>query len=183
MVGWGLVTGNSKGAYDFSKAMDRNFSQVQLTNSDTLKDGVCNPAFDINHDQDSNISCPPTDKTNGYGPGGPKVEEAPLEQEPNRCAPCIRRCAPCLRSQNPLPASPTFCDQFKHGFMLPPAGLFAKTVSCAAMSLLVFACAWTITGNDGLPGGNLFGIIVTTVFAFLLGWVAEKLHLPPLLGK
>ena len=171
--------------------MHRNISQVQLVRVESgpslnEQNGISNPALDEREDTTisekpiSSISYPAKDSKQTAN-GSIKISQE--ENQSTKCSAIMRCCAPYLRSQNPLPENASFWERVKYGFMLPPAGLLATAVSCAMLSLLVWASVWTMTGDPGLPGGSLFGIIITTVVALLLGWVSERLNLPPLLGK
>ncbi|XP_037991217.1 sodium/hydrogen exchanger 9B2-like isoform X3 [Motacilla alba alba] len=68
-------------------------------------------------------------------------------------------------------------------FACPPQGLLAQTVTNVAFVVLVWAVAWSITGAECLPGGNLFGILFLYFFAVIGGKIFGLIKirtLPPL---
>ena len=46
--------------------------------------------------------------------------------------------------------------------------------------LLSWAVPWSVVGDDCLPGGNLFGIIVVVDLSFICGFAVSKIQLPTL---
>ncbi|XP_048366193.1 sodium/hydrogen exchanger 9B2 isoform X2 [Sphaerodactylus townsendi] len=70
----------------------------------------------------------------------------------------------------------------------PPQGILAKTVTYGAAVVLIWAVVWSITGQECLPGGNLFGILFLFFFAVIGGKLMGLIQLPglpplpPLLG-
>jgi hypothetical protein len=49
--------------------------------------------------------------------------------------------------------------------------------------LLIYGTLWAVTGNEALPGGNFFGLLVMLVCCLIGGALVAKICLPPLLGK
>ncbi|XP_067324721.1 sodium/hydrogen exchanger 9B2-like isoform X2 [Anolis sagrei] len=70
----------------------------------------------------------------------------------------------------------------------PPQGILAKIVTYGTAIVLVWAVIWSITGEECLPGGNLFGILFLFFFAVIGGKLMGLIKLPglppfpPLLG-
>ncbi|XP_044284434.1 sodium/hydrogen exchanger 9B2-like [Varanus komodoensis] len=70
----------------------------------------------------------------------------------------------------------------------PPQGILAKAVTYGVAIVLVWAVVWSITGNESLPGENLFGILFLFFFAVIGGKIMGLIKfpglpsLPPLLG-
>uniref|UniRef100_A0ABM5GJW9 Sodium/hydrogen exchanger 9B2 isoform X1 n=2 Tax=Pogona vitticeps TaxID=103695 RepID=A0ABM5GJW9_9SAUR len=70
----------------------------------------------------------------------------------------------------------------------PPRGILAQIVTYGMGIVLVWAVIWSITGDECLPGGNLFGILFLFFFAVLGGNIMGLIRfpgwppLPPLLG-
>lgn len=46
--------------------------------------------------------------------------------------------------------------------------------------VLSWAVPWSVVGDDCLPGGNLFGIIVVVNLSFICGFAVSKIQLPTL---
>ena len=46
--------------------------------------------------------------------------------------------------------------------------------------MLSWAVPWSVVGDDCLPGGNLFGIIVVVNLSFICGFAVSKIQLPTL---
>ncbi|KAF7643393.1 hypothetical protein LDENG_00240140 [Lucifuga dentata] len=69
-----------------------------------------------------------------------------------------------------------------------PRGLISLTITQACVFALLFGVVWSITGEECLPGGNLFGIVILFIAAALGGKLVGMIHLPtlppfpPLLG-
>ncbi|CAJ0915459.1 unnamed protein product [Ranitomeya imitator] len=80
------------------------------------------------------------------------------------------------------------CLRIKKFFACPPQGLLPIIVTNVTMIVLVWAVMWSITGPECLPGGNLFGILVLLLSAFIGGKLVGLVRirnlppLPPLLG-
>ncbi|XP_042891567.1 sodium/hydrogen exchanger 9B2-like isoform X1 [Penaeus japonicus] len=92
-------------------------------------------------------------------------------------------CQSILRSQHELREHPTALELIKYAFTCPPHG---KVGNCLLWLLIGFAfwgCLISITGEEALPGGNFFSLIVLYVFAMLAGEAVKHLGLPSLLGS
>ncbi|XP_052586083.1 sodium/hydrogen exchanger 9B1 isoform X3 [Peromyscus californicus insignis] len=70
----------------------------------------------------------------------------------------------------------------------PPQGTFNKIITDGVTLILLWVLLWALMGQEVLPGGNLFGLIVIFYSAFLGGKILEIIRipvvppLPPLLG-
>nr|XP_056711806.1 sodium/hydrogen exchanger 9B2-like [Euleptes europaea] len=70
----------------------------------------------------------------------------------------------------------------------PPQGILSRTITYGAAVVLIWAVVWSITGQECLPGGNLFGILFLFFFAVIGGKLMGLIQLPglpplpPLLG-
>ncbi|KAK7819387.1 hypothetical protein U0070_025415 [Myodes glareolus] len=70
----------------------------------------------------------------------------------------------------------------------PPQGIFSKVITDGVTLIVLWILLWSLMGQDVLPGGNLFGLIVIFYSAFLGGKVLEVIRipvvppLPPLIG-
>ncbi|XP_036620668.1 sodium/hydrogen exchanger 9B2-like [Trichosurus vulpecula] len=96
-----------------------------------------------------------------------------------------------LKSSEPSPESSpesSSREKLRQIFACPPKGIFGQIITNVTMVVLVWAVVWSITGNECLPGGNLFGILILFFCAViggkLLGFVKLPTlpPLPPLLG-
>ncbi|XP_038128243.1 sodium/hydrogen exchanger 9B2 isoform X1 [Cyprinodon tularosa] len=69
-----------------------------------------------------------------------------------------------------------------------PKGLINLLFTKACLLALLFGTVWAITGQECLPGGNLFGIVILFICSFLGGKLVGMIQLPtlppfpPLLG-
>ncbi|XP_051021673.1 sodium/hydrogen exchanger 9B1-like [Acomys russatus] len=70
----------------------------------------------------------------------------------------------------------------------PPQGQINKVITDGVMFMVLWLLLWALTGQEVLPGGNLFGLVVIFCSAFLGGKILEGIRipvvppLPPLLG-
>ncbi|XP_027013742.2 sodium/hydrogen exchanger 9B2 [Tachysurus fulvidraco] len=70
----------------------------------------------------------------------------------------------------------------------PPRGLLASIITKASMAAVLFGVIWSITEDQCLPGGNLFGIFTVFICSLIGGKLVGLVHLPrlpplpPLLG-
>ncbi|KAM9330487.1 sodium/hydrogen exchanger 9B2 [Gastrophryne carolinensis] len=90
--------------------------------------------------------------------------------------------------ESPAPAKTKIFMRLKKFCSCPPQGLLSTLVTNAVMVVLVWAVLWSITGDECLPGGNLFSILALLSLAILNGKLVSLLKipnlppLPPLLG-
>uniref|UniRef100_A0A3Q2Y7Z5 Mitochondrial sodium/hydrogen exchanger 9B2-like n=1 Tax=Hippocampus comes TaxID=109280 RepID=A0A3Q2Y7Z5_HIPCM len=69
-----------------------------------------------------------------------------------------------------------------------PRGLISLIVTKACMLALLFGAAWSVTGNECLPGGRVFGVVIIFISAVLGGRLLGMVQfpglppIPPLLG-
>ncbi|XP_063138367.1 sodium/hydrogen exchanger 9B1 isoform X1 [Rattus norvegicus] len=70
----------------------------------------------------------------------------------------------------------------------PPQGTVNKTITDGVTLIVLWILLWALIGQEVLPGGNLFGLVVIFYSAFLGGKIIEVIRipvvppLPPLLG-
>nr|Q8C0X2.1 RecName: Full=Sodium/hydrogen exchanger 9B1; AltName: Full=Na(+)/H(+) exchanger-like domain-containing protein 1; Short=NHE domain-containing protein 1; AltName: Full=Sodium/hydrogen exchanger-like domain-containing protein 1; AltName: Full=Solute carrier family 9 subfamily B member 1; AltName: Full=Testis specific sodium-hydrogen exchanger; Short=MtsNHE [Mus musculus]ACF60498.1 testis-specific Na+/H+ Exchanger [Mus musculus]BAC26494.1 unnamed protein product [Mus musculus] len=70
----------------------------------------------------------------------------------------------------------------------PPQGTINKTITDGAALIALWTLLWALIGQEVLPGGNLFGLVVIFYSAFLGGKILEFIKipvvppLPPLIG-
>lgn len=104
------------------------------------------------------------------------------------CKYCLSRCrlacAPCnAKLHKPHPKRATKLERFKYVFMCPPHGFVAKWVTLGTIAVLIWAVLWSVLGDDVMPGGNIFGIVILFIASTIGGYLAGVIKLPPLLGK
>uniref|UniRef100_A0A7N5JJC2 Solute carrier family 9 member B1 n=1 Tax=Ailuropoda melanoleuca TaxID=9646 RepID=A0A7N5JJC2_AILME len=70
----------------------------------------------------------------------------------------------------------------------PPQGKLNKLITNGVAFFMVWCAAWSFSGSEVLPGGNLFGLLIIFYSAIIGGKILELIripsvpHLPPLLG-
>ncbi|XP_028262902.1 sodium/hydrogen exchanger 9B2 isoform X2 [Parambassis ranga] len=106
-----------------------------------------------------------TEETTYFIPRHPVVDAGTNTDPPLVCCPLLHRFCPC-----------------------PPRGLFASLITKVLLAAVLFGVVWSITENECLPGGNLFGITVLFICALIGGKLVALIHIPklppfpPLLG-
>ena len=123
--------------------------------------------------------------TNGVD--GAVVTKDESQEQPKKCA-CVQRgCHSCSRpfrtKYNPLPDSPSWCDNLKYGLLCPPHGKLAKYCFFVLMFFVAWAVLISTTGAQGLPGGNFFSLVVLFFSCVVGGYLVVFVKLPPLLGE
>ncbi|TSU11354.1 Succinate--CoA ligase [ADP/GDP-forming] subunit alpha, mitochondrial [Bagarius yarrelli] len=80
------------------------------------------------------------------------------------------------------------CGWLRRRCRCPPHGLLASLITKASMAAVLFGVVWSITEDECLPGGNLFGIIAVFICSLIGGKLVGLVRLPrlpplpPLLG-
>ncbi|KAG7314219.1 hypothetical protein KOW79_022715 [Hemibagrus wyckioides] len=80
------------------------------------------------------------------------------------------------------------CGWLRKRCPCPPRGLMASLITKASMAAVLFGVVWSITEDECLPGGNLFGIVTLFICSLIGGKLVGLVHLPrlpplpPLLG-
>ncbi|KAK3087377.1 hypothetical protein FSP39_005190 [Pinctada imbricata] len=69
-----------------------------------------------------------------------------------------------------------------YGIRLPPHGSLASYLQFAIICLQIWGILVALTQDQGLPGGNLFSLLVLFVACVFGGYVISFVNLPPLLG-
>uniref|UniRef100_A0A3B4AEZ2 Cation/H+ exchanger transmembrane domain-containing protein n=1 Tax=Periophthalmus magnuspinnatus TaxID=409849 RepID=A0A3B4AEZ2_9GOBI len=106
-----------------------------------------------------------TEETTYFIPRNPVVDAGTNTDPPVVCCPLLHRFCPC-----------------------PPTGLWASLVTKVLLAGVLFGVIWSITEEECLPGGNLFGITIIFLCALIGGKLVELIRLPglppfpPLLG-
>uniref|UniRef100_A0A8C9Z2P1 Cation/H+ exchanger transmembrane domain-containing protein n=1 Tax=Sander lucioperca TaxID=283035 RepID=A0A8C9Z2P1_SANLU len=106
-----------------------------------------------------------TEETTYFIPRNPVVDAGTNTDPPVVCCPLLHRFCPC-----------------------PPRGLLASLITKVLLAAVLFGVVWSITEEQCLPGGNLFGITILFICALIGGKVVALIRLPklppfpPLLG-
>ncbi|TNM86184.1 hypothetical protein fugu_008455 [Takifugu bimaculatus] len=106
-----------------------------------------------------------TEETTYFIPRHPLVDAGTNTDPPVVCCPLLRRFCPC-----------------------PPRGLLASLVTKVLLAAVLFGVVWSITEDECLPGGNLFGVTILFICAVIGGKLVSLIRLPrlppfpPLLG-
>ncbi|XP_004612788.2 sodium/hydrogen exchanger 9B2 [Sorex araneus] len=79
-----------------------------------------------------------------------------------------------------LPATSSRRQRLRAALAWPPHGLLARLVTNAAMAVLLWAVLWSVAAQEGLPGGNLFGVLMVLYGAIAGGRLLRLLRLPAL---
>lgn len=96
---------------------------------------------------------------------------------------CISCCSVCLTEYHPLPENPGIGERVCYAFRCPPHGKLARAISFFLAMFVVWGVLWAVTGEEALPGGNFFALIMLMVLCLIGGGLVSKIKLPPLLGK
>nr|AXV43385.1 sodium/hydrogen exchanger 9B2 [Lateolabrax maculatus] len=106
-----------------------------------------------------------TEETTYFIPRNPVVDAGTNTDPPVVCCPLLHRFCPC-----------------------PPRGLLAFLITKFLLAAVLFGVVWSITEDECLPGGNLFGITILFICALIGGKLVALIRLPrlpplpPLLG-
>ncbi|XP_077574807.1 sodium/hydrogen exchanger 9B2 isoform X1 [Stigmatopora nigra] len=106
-----------------------------------------------------------TEETTYFLPRHPVVDAGTNTEPPLVCCPLLHRFCPC-----------------------PPRGLVASVITKVLLAAVLFGVVWSVTEDECLPGGNLFGITVLFICAVIGGKLVALIRLPrlppfpPLLG-
>lgn len=135
-----------------------------------------------------------TEETTYFIPRNPVVDAGTNTDPPVVCCPLLRRFCPC--PPRGLLASLVTKGKcwivFSPGPGLTCAGLISSLMfvsSSVLLAAVLFGAVWSITEDECLPGGNLFGVTTLFICALVGGKLVALIRLPrlppfpPLLGK
>ena len=129
-------------------------------------------------------------KHNNNGDDGEEESKPEVEQTGSCACACCRTCCsaieaklkPCMSEHNPLPENPTCCDRFRYAFLCPPHGKLAKWITRLLLLVVTWALLWVLIGNEALPPGWVFALLILYAACTVAGYLTTFLKLPPLLG-
>lgn len=135
-----------------------------------------------------------TEETTYFIPRNPVVDAGTNTDPPVVCCPLLRRFCPCP----PRGLLASLVTKSKWGIVSSSGSglrcvVFISSLMFASSSVLLtavlFGAVWSITEDECLPGGNLFGVTTLFICALISGKLVALLRLPrlppfpPLLGK
>ena len=114
----------------------------------------------------------------------PQLPQSPAAVEPERTRSCAQSLRACFTTaHNPLPGKPTCGQRLVYALRCPPHGRVGRVITLAIGVALTWGTIWSISGEEALPGGNLFALFCLTLGGYVAGMVARAVSLPPILGK
>ena len=97
---------------------------------------------------------------------------------------CLQLIRPCLISSYQHPdENSSYCERIRFAFLCPPHGLISRFFTLSVTLLALYFTLYTVTGEQALPGGHYFGLLVLLVLCYIGGEVVKLIKLPALLGK
>ncbi|KAL8568853.1 hypothetical protein ACOMHN_009673 [Nucella lapillus] len=100
-------------------------------------------------------------------------------EEPTRCDRCLR---PVMAEDHPAPPNADCWDRFKFSLLCPPHGRIGAVLFIVLCGCAFWGVLWALTGQEALPGGNLFALLMLFLFCWCGGYLVNLCRLPPLLG-
>ncbi|XP_070612785.1 sodium/hydrogen exchanger 9B2-like [Erythrolamprus reginae] len=70
--------------------------------------------------------------------------------------------------------------KLKELFTCPPRGIIAKVITNVAIGAVIWGLIWTLTGEESLPGGSIFGIVCLYFCAVIGGKIMQLIKIPGL---
>ncbi|XP_068204126.1 sodium/hydrogen exchanger 9B2-like isoform X2 [Palaemon carinicauda] len=102
---------------------------------------------------------------------------------PKKLVSSSKCCQGLMRKNYDLPENPTRTELLRYAFTCPPHGRVGDLLIWIITGLAAWGCLISITGDQALPGGNFFSLIVLYIMAILGGEAVQLLGLPSLLGS
>ena len=97
---------------------------------------------------------------------------------------CLQSCTrPCLAESHPLPDDAPCHRRLLDNFLCPPHSRAGAVLFVVIFSVAGWATLLAMTGDEALPGGNLFSLAVLFVACWCGGYLMDLICLPPLLGE
>lgn len=128
-----------------------------------------------------------TEETTYFIPRNPVVDAGTNTDPPVVCCPLLRRFCPCPpRGLLASLVTKGECPQVSSSASSDGSVFVSSSVLLAAV---LFGVVWSITEDECLPGGNLFGVTTLFICALIGGKLVALIRLPrlppfpPLLGK
>lgn len=97
---------------------------------------------------------------------------------------CIQHCIqPVLVESHPLTADAPWYQRFLNNFFCPPHSRMGGIIFMIVLTSCIWVTLFSVTGEEALPGGNLFALLALFVLCWTGGYIARLTRLPSLLGK
>ncbi|CAG0895844.1 unnamed protein product [Darwinula stevensoni] len=88
----------------------------------------------------------------------------------------------CLRRSRALPPDATRWDRLRHNLLCPPGVNLGRACIFLMAIPVIWLAGYCLTGQEMLPGGNLFKMYILFIACLLGGWLMEMISFPGLLG-
>ncbi|XP_055875672.1 sodium/hydrogen exchanger 9B2-like isoform X4 [Biomphalaria glabrata] len=96
---------------------------------------------------------------------------------------CIQHCIqPVLVESHPLTADAPWYQRFLNNFFCPPHSRMGGIIFMIVLTSCIWVTLFSVTGEEALPGGNLFALLALFVLCWSGGYIARLTRLPSLLG-
>ncbi|KAK0055993.1 mitochondrial sodium/hydrogen exchanger 9B2 [Biomphalaria pfeifferi] len=96
---------------------------------------------------------------------------------------CIQHCIqPFLIESHPLTADAPWYQRFLNNFFCPPHSRMGGIIFMIILTSCIWVTLFSVTGEETLPGGNLFALLALFVSCWSGGYIARLTRLPSLLG-
>nr|KAI8766059.1 mitochondrial sodium/hydrogen exchanger 9B2-like [Biomphalaria glabrata] len=96
---------------------------------------------------------------------------------------CIQHCIqPVLVESHPLTADAPWYQRFLNNFFCPPHSRMGGIIFMIVLTSCIWVTLFSVTGEEALPGGNLFALLALFVLCWTGGYIARLTRLPSLLG-
>lgn len=180
----------------------------EVTNADRLSNGSCSEAMlpvgchgntcelstGVNKDATQNSVQEAPEAENRESKRGEIVEEE--EETANsareshsdvRCKSLKKSCHKCWKpvrtKYNPLPEKASKLQRAKFAFLCPPHGKLGDFAAAVLTFLIFWAVLIGVTGDEAVPGGNIFALVMLFLCCVVCGHLAAIIRLPALLGN
>ncbi|XP_055875673.1 sodium/hydrogen exchanger 9B2-like isoform X3 [Biomphalaria glabrata] len=97
---------------------------------------------------------------------------------------CIQHCIqPVLVESHPLTADAPWYQRFLNNFFCPPHSRMGGIIFMIVLTSCIWVTLFSVTGEEALPGGNLFALLALFVLCWSGGYIARLTRLPSLLDN
>ncbi|ETE60679.1 Mitochondrial sodium/hydrogen exchanger 9B2, partial [Ophiophagus hannah] len=71
-------------------------------------------------------------------------------------------------------------EKLKELCTCPPQGVIAKIITNVAIGAVIWGLIWSLTGEESLPGGSIFGIVCLYFCSVIGGKIMKQIKIPGL---
>ncbi|KAL5018377.1 hypothetical protein ScPMuIL_004099 [Solemya velum] len=109
-----------------------------------------------------------------------------FDEKPKQCLK-LRKCCldfvqPLQTKHHPLPEKASICERFVFSLRCPPHGNLMMYIQFLVIFGFIWATLISLIGNEALPGGNIFSLLILFFTCVVGGYIVSIVRLPPLLG-